>query len=246
MAATFNGSSQYLSAGPAINLTAGANVSISYWMQVSSFAAERHALGRVLTTGYGGFSLHTKTSDDTQLGTLIDGDNDYTTTGWSAFGTNTWAHVLFVKTSGNRFKYYLNGTVKPDATGTALSYTTLNTAPLYVGATNGWNGSTSSVLYYFAGKIAELAIWTGTDMSAYVGELYTGAAAGNAPDNTTGADPDYYWKLIADANATIGATNLTENGTPTWDSTAHTGLTITYGGGAAAFIHPRFMLTGIG
>lgn len=78
----------------------------------------------------------------------------------------------------------------------------------------------------FLGNIAEVAIWLNHELTATeITDLQT-----KTPNNI-GNDPDYYWPLVSNGNATLGGVNLTENGTITWASGTHPSLTGPSAGG---------------
>ena len=231
MALTTNGTSQYLSAGPEYNFGATCT-SISWWNQRSVSVVNSDGMGRSNAGGDRGWLLcRTNTTDNSEFKvTMLGGSGSSAWTIGGSWSLNTWRHFLYVfVASGNHHYLYEDGTLISDNTAAGAYGTALTGIPLYVGASN-QNGTPTG---YFGGKTAELAIWDNVDVSSLVGQLRTGATAGKAPNNI-GSDPTYYWPLISNGNATLGGVNFTDNASPGWDSSAHTGLTITYASGAAA------------
>lgn len=78
---------------------------------------------------------------------------------------------------------------------------------------------------------AEVALWPGNALDSYASLI----AAGDSPMAMV-IQPDYYWRLKTDANATAGGLNLTINGSPTLDSGVHPTVDDPPAGGGPSYI----------
>lgn len=236
MARIFNGSNQFFLDGPKFDMPAGKVWSLSVWFQMASLTNTRAICGRYKSGACGWYIADAANDSVAWVYSHTDVNNYTFVKAGAAIDLDTWCHLLVVeKNEGTYGKQYawFNGVAASSnpvsmigATSTDATYT------LGVGCLEG-----TTRQMYWNGKIAELAIWGSTDVSANLTDLRTGAAAGKSPNNI-GVAPTYYWKLdeaSGNAVATVGGVNLTDNGSVGGDGAGtHTGLTIDYGGAAGS------------
>jgi hypothetical protein len=88
----------------------------------------------------------------------------------------------------------------------------------------------------FRGELAHLAVWSGVSLDdSKAGELLT-----VAPNLVSWGTPLAYVPCLGDGNATIGATNLTPIGSPTYTSDGPS-ITLSGGGGGSGTFIPSIM-----
>ena len=207
----------YLSAGPVVNI--GTDWTFATWLYYDT-GTDHGIAGR--RNGSAGWAIYQVNDGELSFGFF--GTDIYTWTFTSiAFG---WHHIC-VRKSGTTATLYIDGVSKGDKT--VGTYNTLASDPLFAGCWRNADLGTPFVDDPNNGRLAEMALWdSALDPSTQINTgLYTGAAAGKAP-NAIGTAPAHYWPLDTDATATVGGTNFTNNNV-TFTTHATAGLTITGG-----------------
>jgi uncharacterized repeat protein (TIGR02543 family) len=158
---TFNGTTQYVYFADHTNWTINAtdNLSISMWINFSADPTSN------LVTLWGHqdgpqFNLGKISSANYNIGWWTNGTG--VTTSSLAFSTNTWYHIVLVK-SGSSITFYRNGV---SAGSSTTSDITINPSCAYIG------GDTYSTPQVFNGRIDEVGIWKRTLTSTEVAALY--------------------------------------------------------------------------
>ena len=129
-----------------------------------------------------------------------------TTTGYSA---GTWTHALGIFAADNDRRAFISGGSK----GTESTAEDVAAASyIMVGAYKA-----SVPTGFFDGKLAELAMWNLALSDANAASL----AAGVLPTAIEAANLIGYWPLFDDANDDKGTANLTEIGSPSYDTADH-------------------------
>jgi len=129
-----------------------------------------------------------------------------TTTGYSA---GTWTHALGIFAADNDRRAFISGGSK----GTESTAEDVAAASyIMVGAYKA-----SVPTGFFDGKLAELAMWNIALSDANAASL----AAGVLPTAIEAANLIGYWPLFDDANDDKGTANLTEIGSPSYDTADH-------------------------
>lgn len=130
---------------------------------------------------------------------------------WSptiGYTINTWQHVAVVFYSATDRRVFLNGANK--VTNTETQDVDFDLFDQVLVGTHKTVGGTP-----FAGKLAEIAIWSTDLTDAEILEL----AEGTLSDSIQATDLGAYWKLKSDAKDSVGSNDLTLHNAPTWDST---------------------------
>ena len=151
----------------------------------------------------------------TQLRGAVDGDyvavQEYATAWkWSptiGYTVDVWQHVAVVFYSATDRRVFLNGANKVVNTENQdVNFSLFN--QVLVGTHKTTSGTP------FAGKLAEIAIWS-TDLSdAEILQL----AGGTLSESIQATNLEAYWKLRSDAKDSVGSNDLTLYNSPTWDS----------------------------
>ena len=136
--------------------------------------------------------------------------NATTSTGYTA---NKWHHALFIEAGSQDHRVYIDG--GSEGTDTSNDQTPLNVDKMSIGAlayNNTW-------VNFFAGKLAEVAIWNNTILTdqerAYL-------ANGVRPSAIRPANLAAYWKLEDDyADSSGNGNTLTGVASPTFDGSDH-------------------------
>jgi hypothetical protein len=211
MSVVLNGSSQrlYAAAVPGVDCP----YTISVWFKSTSASAKQETAclyNTALTRGYELFAEGAVAGDPVRGAQHLSGANFSNTT--TGYNTNVWQHACFVVTSLSSRAVFLNGGSKGTNTAAVSASTNINTVG--VGAI--------STFYYFAGKLAEVALWNKALSDAQVASL----AAGAVPTDIEAANLTQYWTLLSDATDTVGGVDLTAVGTPTYDAADHPALDV--------------------
>ena len=151
----------------------------------------------------------------TQLRGAVAGDyvsvQEYATAWkWSptiGYTINTWQHVAVVFYSATDRRVFLNGVNK--VTNTEEQNVNFSLFNQVLVGTHKITGGTP-----FAGKLAEIAIWSTDLTDAKILEL----AEGKLPDCVQVTNLEVYWKLRSNAKDSVGSNDLTLHNNPTWDS----------------------------
>jgi hypothetical protein len=212
-AASFNGTTQYLSVTSNSNLTVtGSSFSYSFWLNQSALGTYC-VIGKTAITDTKEFQIFCN-SGSIAFAVFPDGTNankkEVTS---AAIPANTWAFVTCVYNSGNgTISVYVNAGT-PVTVGSVLSITQTNTNSLQFGVY-------VSSLYYFSGKINAVGFWKraldSTEITSLynngIGLTYSGIVSAGLTSNIKG-----YWALNqASVTAdSAGSNTLTNNGTVT-------------------------------
>lgn len=134
-----------------------------------------------------------------------------------------------------------------DTTNAITSFSDPDTATESLDRLKIGQGAATNVFSRFPGREAEFSIWTVTSKTvadSLAVELRTKKADAVT---VTGATLLFYYPLLSDATATVGAPTLTNNGSVTFDSGDHPSLTGAGGGGSGdVFDYARGIARGIG
>ena len=130
----------------------------------------------------------------------------------SGFSTGSWIHIVAVLASSTSRTGYVQGSGATENTQT-------NDPDSLDRFAIGCRYS-SQVAKFCDGKVAEVAIWSYALGSSDVTSLYN-SGSGTPATNVQSGSLVSYWKLIDDANDSVGSNNLSANGTVGWDSGDH-------------------------
>jgi hypothetical protein len=155
-AAVFNGSSSVITLG-ATHIPSSSNFSFSCWVNKIS-SAYATILGQATSGASGRFSFNYNASNQFTIG--IETTTVITT---SAFGTNQWHHLVFVR-DGNDYTIYVNGS----SAGTGTNSVALQQRTTDLGGLTGFGG----VANPFNGSIDQVRIYSTALTSSQVTELY--------------------------------------------------------------------------
>lgn len=176
MARTFNGTTDKIDFTLGLTLP----VTISAWIKTTSAA-----LGEIIdcdTGASGGRNYQFRTTAAGKLeAVFFSGASPFTATGATTINGGAWHHVAAVCPSSGVFTLYVDGV--SDATSASHAWSTQAGTVSSIGSHN--HGAST----FFAGQIAEVALWFGTALS--VSQLL--ALAGGLPADVL--NPTHYWPL---------------------------------------------------
>jgi hypothetical protein len=153
-AASFTGSSQYLSA--TFSLNPAQPYTISMWVNVSTL---KNFFSIIAGSSPGTLNIHGDAAGGLSWNNAAAGD--FSQSGF--FTANQWAHFVFVRAAANQMSAYKNGTLVKTATG-STNYSTLT--ELDIGNVRHMGG------FQFSGKIDAVGIWDRALTSDEIGQLY--------------------------------------------------------------------------
>lgn len=213
MSLVLNGSSQYAwRNAPIVNV---APFAVSAWFKSTSDSALQAIWGegyQATTFDYWRLALRGNETGD-PIGCTVRRNglaNAITTTGYT---TGQWHHAMFIEAGSQDHRVYLDG--GSVGTDTSNDQSPLNENRMSIGALP-YNGGWAN---YFAGKIAEVAVWTNIIMGTDdIARLAGGADPSNVQPNFRKA----YWPLLSDGNDDWSQSlDLTEAGSPSYDAEDH-------------------------
>ena len=191
-------SSQYLYCADSTSLSITGDLSISFWMYLSSSPSTGQVYGIFAKTA--SYTAYYQNSGGTlRLTTQINGGayNDFNYT----FSTSTWYHVALTKGS-TTMTFYVNGVLV--SSGSTSATQADNTNNFYIGQ----EGSNN----YFDGKIDEFAIYNRAISADEVSQLFN-SGRGNAyplTDTPSLYGGVAYYKLDSNSNDSVGSNNGTD------------------------------------
>ena len=212
MSLVLNGTTQYAWRSAPVVATPFA---VSAWFKSTSESALQAIWGeanQATTLDYWRLALRGDVEDD-PIGCYIrrsDAANALTSAGYSV---DEWHHALFIEAGSQDHRVYIDG--GGIGTDTSNDQTPISITKMAVGALP-YNGDWAN---FFAGKLAEVAIWNGVILTA---DDIAFLAGGADPSTIQSVYLKTYWPLFDDANDN-GAENLhlTEAGTPSFDTGDH-------------------------
>ena len=142
---------------------------------------------------------------------VVSGDpsSGYVTASSTVIPLNTWAHIAVTQSSTAGAKIYINGSL--DTTQAARTSNAVDRSP-YGGTSliGGYNGSTGSYAYPFAGKIGQVRLFNGVLTASEITDLYNETASDNSTLNyPAGAGCIAAYPLGTNANDAGGSNNGT-------------------------------------
>jgi hypothetical protein len=217
MARQTNGTNQSLQSASAIDLSSFSKLAIQMWLWWDTFAddddlaMELHADFDLVTDA---FLINPNSSSTTRFEFATGGLGNYNAKSFTRPSSGAWHHYLF--------NYDRSLTGAAEHTGMyldSISQTLTTDSTFDTGGAFG-----SRVLYlmtrgnttlFAAGRIAEVAIWGGVNLSgAEVTSLYN-SGKGAAATSVQGSSLAHYWRLIGTQSpepATVGGVAMTVNG----------------------------------
>lgn len=212
MSVSLNGTNQYLNAAASVTAYP---FSVSAWMKTSDLTQN----GVLVDIGATTFAA-SKSHNYTEFRGAVGGDpvraSTYYTAATSAasstgVSSGTWHHVLAVYNSDTDRRVYIDGGSKGTDSGNQNGDANITVMVVGVGGNGAFN--------HFAGNIAEVGIWSSALSDANAVTL----AGGALPTDVDSSNLEEYWSLLSDANSDGGnsATDLTGQGTPSFDSGDH-------------------------
>ena len=222
--------SEYLSLGSAI--CTSYPLSVSAWFKVndvdnrytvfsihdSAPSTTQEILTELHLNGLAAGNDYSQRVRSTALGTYDDNQSGSFTAGaWLHFGV-THAGIA------DRDIYPNGGAGQNDAT---------SVNPTGVDETSVGVSLDASPTQYIDGKIAEVAVWCGTELSA---ATMANLAAGDSPMTIT-PEPTAYWRLLTDATDYQGGTALTPTGTITYSAVDHPNVDDPPSSGGGGFLN---------
>ena len=148
-----------------LQMTDNSPYSITYWINLSSFAVPGVSFSAPLTKGHFGASYAHLVSSTGQLNVYTSGDFgvDFSSAGFFNGLANTWVHVVQTY-DGDKIALYKNGTLH-GTSGGGIQFKA-STLPLYI-------GSNSSSQYPLSGKIDDVRIYNKALSGSEVASLYS-------------------------------------------------------------------------
>jgi len=204
------------------SISVGADFSVSFWINISSYANTyyQNTTGDII--GFGadsgnGIWISTYNGKFSLLrGSTIGGQAISTNTN---VPVNTWAHVVISYSNGNTTSFYVNGS----AAGTySHTTTTTNTGVGILSYIGDSDYPTKSVKSSFTGKIDQVRIFNKAISSSEVTTLY-GETTASATKSTTDIFGDSSGVALYELEGNANDTGGTYNGTPTNVSYAYDG-----------------------
>jgi len=157
-AASFNGSSGYISMGNPTALNSGtSDFSVSLWTNITTPGTGSYVVGKRSVCNYDNF-WDIELLSAGEIGIEINGGssgNYYAFTGTKIVGSTGWHHVALVR-SGITLSLYVDGEIDNSTStgGTAVNVTGSGNFEIGAGPCTGFGGYT-----YLAGSLDEIAFW---------------------------------------------------------------------------------------
>lgn len=218
MARQTNGTDQYLNSASAIDLSATNKIAVQAWLWWDTFGNDDDlAIELGVGDESGSFLVDPNHSVSTQFATWVLGDTANNGQYFTRPSNAAWHHYIF------------NYDLSAGGSGAEVASVYLDGSAVTFGGTagtsdNGGNFSNRTLYLmsragtslFGAGRIAEVAVWTGGNISgAEASSLYNGGNGAAANSVSTTATLAHYWKLCGTADpepATTGGVNMTVNG----------------------------------
>lgn len=176
----FNGSSDYISVASTSSLSGYSDMSISAWINVSSFTAGPKG---IVCKWYQRSCVTTNTLSDTYEAALLNNQAQFATNNNNMTGftspppispglLNTWVHLVFISNATQGQSIYINGTLAGTfATSGGICN---STNPLYFGAD--YDGNSNFFHRFFDGRIDDIGIWNRVLTNCEIQQLYTSSS----------------------------------------------------------------------
>jgi hypothetical protein len=222
MSLVLNGTTQYAwRNAPVVNV---APFAVSAWFKSTSDSALQAIWGeayQATTLDYWRLGLRGNEEGD-PVGCYIRRNGEANAITSTGYMVNQWHHAMFVEAGTQDHRVYIDG--ESEGSDTSNDQNPLNENRMSIGALaydGGWAN-------FFAGKLAEVALWTNVILTVEDIAFLAGGADPNI------IQPDFqkaYWPLLEDANDDWSNNlHLTEAGSPSFDTNDHP----TIGGAAKA------------
>lgn len=192
MSRLFNGTSDFLEVTGQSAFIGSSPFTVSVWVKPSSFSTNAVAVGYGTASPHSEYwCLFTNTSGTGLLERSVSSSTD--TTG-GTLSTGSWQHMAAVVSSDASALIYVNGVA---GTADTTAQTLANQSVISVGRVV----ISGTGLDFYAGQIAEVAIWNTALTGTQVGNLFNaGSGIGTNPINTSVANLVGYWRIQGTAS----------------------------------------------